>query len=179
LIHHDRKSGGEQFTGSRGSGALPSFVETIIEFRRHGEDTKDPKRVLNGKGRYRDTPDKKLIELTEAGYVSHGDPDDAGVRATFTGTEWRDAAMRLIPVGTPGMNGVQVRKALGAVGTGVREEVIREWLKQRFEDGELGMTGKGVKGDPWRYYRFPPVNDSPTLRAGVGDASGDDSDSVE
>jgi len=179
LIHHDRKSGGEQFTGARGSGGLPAFVETIMEFRRHSDDTKDPKRVINGKGRYRETPDKLLIELTDAGYVSHGDPDSADVRVKFSGQTWQQKAMGLIPSTPPGSTSEEVRKALGQSGDGVREEVVREWLNLRFEDGELMRTGKGVKGNPFRYHRIPPGNDTPTQGRGEGGESGDESDDGE
>ena len=39
-----------------------AFCETLIEFRRAEENTKDPKRLLNAKGRYKETPDKLLID---------------------------------------------------------------------------------------------------------------------
>jgi hypothetical protein len=155
LIHHDRKSGGEQFTGSRGSGGLPAFVETIIEFRRQSEDTKDPKRVLNGKGRYKETPDKKLIELTDAGYVSHGDPDDASVKVKFTGHAWQSMAMTMMPATAPGITRDEVVDRLTKEGAGVRREVVTEWLRCRFEDGELMRYGTGKKGDPYRFSLIP------------------------
>lgn len=153
LIHHDRKSGGEQFTGSRGSGGLPAFVETIMEFRRDptaGDDTKDPKRLITGKGRYSETPDKLLIELTPAGYVAHGDPDDAAVRVTFSGQTWQAKVMAMIPATKPGISRDEIMDRLGKDG-GVRKEVLAEWLRTRFEDGELMQSGLGRKGDPFRY----------------------------
>lgn len=178
LIHHDRKSGGEQFTGSRGSGGLPAFVETIMEFRRQSEDTKDPKRVINGKGRYKETPDKLLIELTDAGYVAHGDPDDAKVRANFTGQTWQQKAMGLIPGTPPGMSRDELIRLLGE--EAARREVVTAWLTQRFEDGELMMTGKGVKGDPKRYYRIPAAEKGvPPQGEGWERNSGTESDDDE
>lgn len=176
LIHHDRKSGGEQFTGSRGSGGLPAFVETIIEFRRQSEDTKDPKRVLNGKGRYRETPDKLLIELTDAGYVAHGDPDNATVRATFTGERWKEAVLSALPRSEPGMTRPEILDLLKRSNLGVREEVLRDWLTAKVDGGELIRTGAGQGRSPYRY--LMPEIASPPPGGGVGDATGDAKRSV-
>jgi len=40
LIHHPRKSDGDEATAGRGSGALPAWVDTIIEFRRYAPEDK-------------------------------------------------------------------------------------------------------------------------------------------
>src|SRR5262245_34528130 len=51
LVHHLRKSDGQEATASRGSGALPSFADTLIELRRfQAGDRKDRRRVLTGTG---------------------------------------------------------------------------------------------------------------------------------
>ncbi|HYE78515.1 MAG TPA: AAA family ATPase, partial [bacterium] len=151
LVHHTRKAGGGEFTGSRGSGGLPAFCETLIEFRRAEDNTKDPKRVLNAKGRYKDTPDKLLIELTPAGYVSHGDPDDPTVRATFGENLWKQRGAEIIPTAPPGITLDDFIHNLGD--NGARREVIIEWLAQRVEDGEFIQTGKGTKGSPKRWHK--------------------------
>lgn len=70
LIHHLRKSGGQEYTGSRGSGALSAFPDILIELTRFDAvDTKDRKRVLRAKGRYEETPDELVIELVDGKYV--------------------------------------------------------------------------------------------------------------
>lgn len=64
LVHHIRKSDGTEATASRGSGALPAFVDTIIELRRHDPANKtSPKRVLTAYGRWDETPPEMVIEL--------------------------------------------------------------------------------------------------------------------
>lgn len=150
LVHHTRKAGGAEFTGSRGSGGLPAFCETLIEFRRAEENTKDPKRVLNAKGRYRETPDKLLIELTPAGYVSHGDPDDPTVRAEFGAIDWKAEVLGKMPAEAPGWTWKEVQ---AAATQGVRTADVLAWLDSRTEDGELLTAGKGAKGDPKRWWR--------------------------
>jgi len=71
LIHHLRKSGGPEYTGSRGSGALSAFPDILVELTRFdASDAKDRKRVLRAKGRYEETPDELVIELVGGKYVA-------------------------------------------------------------------------------------------------------------
>jgi archaellum biogenesis ATPase FlaH len=73
LIHHDRKSGGEEGTASRGSGALPSYVDVIVEFRRFDASKReDSRRVIKTYSRYEETPHEIVIELTTNGYEVQG-----------------------------------------------------------------------------------------------------------
>lgn len=150
LVHHTRKSGGTEFTGSRGSGGLPAFCETLIEFRRDSEDTKDAKRVIQAKGRYRETPDKLLIELTPAGYVSHGDPDDPQVKAQFSGKDWKAEVLAKMPTSPPGWT---IQEVIQAISQGVRRVDVKAWLDERVADGEMMSAGAGTKGDPLRWRR--------------------------
>lgn len=73
IVHHDRKSGGEEGTASRGSGALPGFVDIIVEFRRFDASKRnDSRRVIKTYSRYEETPSELVIELTPNGYDVHG-----------------------------------------------------------------------------------------------------------
>jgi len=150
LIHHNRKSGGEEFTGMRGSGGLPAFCETLIEFSRdHDGDDRTPRRVLKAKGRYSETPEKLLVELTPAGYVSHGDPDDPAVRVTMTGRTWHERTMEAIPEGGAGLSIDEILELLGK--ESIRRADMLAFLKKKTEAGELLKTGKGVNGNPYRF----------------------------
>ncbi len=80
LVHHFRKGDGADATGSRGSGALTAFVETIIELRRfESGNQKDTRRVLTAHGRYPETPDELVIKLTDDGYVAMGDRETCNI----------------------------------------------------------------------------------------------------
>lgn len=74
LVHHFRKGGGEQAQASRGSGALPSFVDNIIEFTR--SDSGFPnQRTLKTYGRFSNVIPEIVIEYTNEGkYISKGEP---------------------------------------------------------------------------------------------------------
>lgn len=76
LVHHFRKSGGDQAQASRGSGALPGFVDNIIEFTRHIDDgANTTKRILKTYGRFDNVIPEIVIDLTADGkYKTLGDP---------------------------------------------------------------------------------------------------------
>jgi len=73
IVHHERKSGGEEGTSSRGSGALPAYVDIIVEFRRFDASKRnDTRRVIKTYSRYAETPTELVLELTTEGYEEHG-----------------------------------------------------------------------------------------------------------
>lgn len=74
LVHHFRKGGGDQAQASRGSGALPGFVDNIIEFTRK-EDGSIYQRILKTYGRFDEVIPQIVIELTLDGtYKTLGSP---------------------------------------------------------------------------------------------------------
>src|SRR5262249_33966311 len=98
LTHHTRKSDGQEATASRGSGALPAFVDTIIELRRHSPTHRqDHRRVLTAYGRHDETPPEVVVELTDEGYVALGSRDDLATQAVAAVVE------SLLPAAPPGL----------------------------------------------------------------------------
>lgn len=78
LIHHPRKSEGSQGQASRGSGALPGFVDIIVELRRHDPTRQDDtRRKLTGLSRFDETPKEVVLELRDDGYHTLGDALEA------------------------------------------------------------------------------------------------------
>lgn len=154
LVHHMRKSDGTQFLGSRGSGGLPSFCEVLMEFRRDSEtNMKDRKRVITATGRYNDIPEKLLIELECGRYISHGDPGDSDVRAAVKMFPWSEVALQIIQ--EAGSAGIEIKPLKAAIkdrrGKSCNNEDLDSWARKKEEDGEIIITGKGVKGDPFVY----------------------------
>lgn len=146
LVHHTRKCDGTEATASRGSGALTAFVDTIVEFRRMGaDDRNDRRRLLTSYGRGEDVPDEMVIELTDLdGYVLQGK------RADVTARDLAPEILAHLPTVKPGLTFDELleswpaprpgRQALfAALGAGVESE---RWV----------CYGRGVKGDPRRYY---------------------------
>jgi hypothetical protein len=163
LVHHNRKSDGQEFTGGRGSGAFAAFVETIVELRRYDpKNNKDTRRKITGGGRYEDTPAEWVVELQrdDAGprYIGY-DPDagpliGADGQAAPDPADWRTLLDAII-AGQPGATVEQVNAAIRAArGRGVKEKTLTDELDTRYR-----RAGTGKKGDPHRYYPAGP--DSP------------------
>lgn len=157
LVHHMRKSEGQQFVGARGSGGLPAFAELLMEFRRSSDDQKDPKRIINAVGRYTDTPSKLLIELQAGKYVSLGDPDDSEVRVSIGDADgWKaDLAAVFESTSPTWLKLSEIRELLASrrEGKAVREVDMVAALTKWTDEGELERTGDGKKGRPhlWRH----------------------------
>ncbi len=147
LIHHNRKGDGQEATATRGSGALPGFVDIIMEMRRYDPaNRKDRKRVLTGYGRYDETPEELVIELTEQGYEAQGDRRAASCR------DLTAVLLEVLPTSSPGLT---------------KEEIVEEWpgdsspkaqrltdaLNSGAEMGKWQRDGKGYKGNPFRFWR--------------------------
>lgn len=167
LVHHARKSDGGQFTSARGSGGLSAFAETLIELRRNSEDRRDSKRVLTAAGRYTDTPAEWLVELTPAGYVGLGDPDDPTVRVKVNLPTWRDRLDGVLPDEPPGLTVEAIHEALKKVSPdakSLRDQDLRYLLNARVDGGEYMRLGKGTKGNPFWYCRVSIPDSSPKIQ---------------
>jgi hypothetical protein len=157
LVHHTRKSGGEQFVGSRGSGGLPAFCEILVEFYRASDDPKETQRVIKGMGRYQDTPVKKLVELVNGRYVSHGDPDDVQVRANHKSADWKERLRAALEKqGSTWATFDELRERVQRDGEAGRKQDMLASLTKWVEGGEVERHGSGSKGSPYMY-RLPKI----------------------
>ncbi len=80
LVHHPRKGDGQEATSTRGSGALPAFVDAILELRRSDpSDHQDRRRVLTGYARWDGVPNDLVVELAAdgSGYTAQGNRQEA------------------------------------------------------------------------------------------------------
>ena len=166
LIHHPRKGDGSQGTASRGSGALPGFVDVILELRRYApDDNTDRRRVLTALSRFEDTPAEQVIELTDDGYKVIGDRSDAG-------REDIDAAIReVLPTGGCGMTYEMVREEWPS-DKKPGEQKLRGMLNAGANRGEWMRRGMGKRNDPYRYlWPAPEDSDSFHVTSPLGGAT--------
>lgn len=154
LVHHSRKSGGEQFVGSRGSGGLPAFCEILIEFSRASDDPRETQRILKAMGRYADTPVKLLAELVNGRYAAHGDPDDVEVRVEHREFEWKDQLREILErQGAKWRTFSEINDLLKEAngGESVRKAdmlgVINLWM----DGGEVERSDRSGLGGAYRY----------------------------
>jgi hypothetical protein len=146
LVGHSRKCDGSQGTATRGSGALPGFVDVIVEFRRHAtDDPTDRKRVLTAYGRYEATPAEQVIELQDDGFVVIGDRREVRAR------DLAASVTAMLPTEGAGVTAedLRVRWSEGFEKPGLT--VLRSVLNQGATDGRWTRSGTGRRGDPWRF----------------------------
>ena len=170
LVHHPKKGDAGQGQASRGSGALTGWVDTIVELRRFStNDNRDRRRVLQAYGRFDETPDQVVVELTDDGYRTIGTAGDAKqsdrleVIAEILDSDWRtreDIRTRW-PVGTIPKPGTST---------------LRTDLNAGFEAGKWERQGEGRKGDPF-VYRFVSRKLPPLREENESESPGDEEES--
>jgi hypothetical protein len=146
LLCHPRKGEGGQGTATRGSGALPGFVDVILEMRRDSpDDPTDRKRVLRAYGRYEATPPEQVIELGTDGYRIIGDRREARAK------DLAEAVGAMLPNEGEGVTAEDLRDGWpeGSAKPGLTQ--LRGVLNRGATDGRWLRSGTGHKGDPWRF----------------------------
>jgi hypothetical protein len=81
---HERKSGGTVGDSGRGSSAYGGAADIILSLRRPEGSHKRNVRLLQALSRFDETPTDLLIELTEEGYRSLGEPGDVAIEQEQT-----------------------------------------------------------------------------------------------
>jgi hypothetical protein len=149
LVHHLRKSDGTEATGSRGSGALPAFVDTIVELRRFAPDQAgDRRRVLTAVGRWDETPAELVIELDEGGgYVPRGERQEAQA------ADLRGEIESVLPAGPAGATRDEIAESLPE---GVRKQRLLAVLQEGAGKGWWNRSGAGKAGSPFRFWANGP-----------------------
>jgi hypothetical protein len=148
LGHHQRKGGGDEGEGVRGSSALAGAADIVLELERPEKDRqgkRDPRqRQLLGLSRYPQTPGALVIDH---------DPTSGGWRAIGEGTErgeGRKIANRAIVLAVLERGDELKRKELEEA-TALDWRQLSEALKDLEEEGTIDRSGKGVRGDPHRF----------------------------
>jgi hypothetical protein len=137
---HQRKGGGEDGEGVRGSGAIAGTADIVLELER----VKQPReRALLALSRYPSTPGSLLIEHDPAtgawAAIAEGERSDARSigdrRAILTALE----------------DGFELTRAELEEATGAPERQWHGQLETLIGDGQVQRTGEGRKGSPYRF----------------------------
>jgi RecA-family ATPase len=138
LIHHVRKSEGQNGDEIRGSGALFAAVDVALVLKRHENHTQ---RKLNAHSRYPETPTDMILDLTDAGYVLLGDPAQLNRQVK---REKMKAALT--------ENYEKVKELAQRAGVSLRDaQRLLDDLAEN--DTEVKRKGKGRKGDSYQYLK--------------------------
>lgn len=158
IIHHPRKGDGNEGQASRGSGALPGFVDIILELRRfEPENAQDRRRVLTAYSRFDETPSEVVLELGDEGYAV------VGTKADAKRTDRQAIIASLLAANLEGstIDGLREQWPVDGVPKPSRRTLAND-LDIGFNDGQWLRIGEGVKGDPYRY-KAKPQFDSGTV----------------
>lgn len=164
LMHHPRKGDATEGRAARGSGALPGFVDVIVELRRFTPDNAhDRRRVLTAYGRFDDVPPEAVLELGDDGYRVVGD------KATVSVSDRREAIVTTLPTEPPGLTAEELHEAWPTQPRpGLR--TIKGDLNAEWHEERLGRGGGGKKGDPYRFWR-PGIHSGSPTPLGTGNES--------
>ncbi len=136
-VRHERKAGGDVGDSGRGSSAFGGAVDTVIAVRR-GEGRSSNVRVISALSRFDGVPEMLVVELTDAGYVSHGSDTDVAVAEAM-------ATIQGLLASTPaGLTVAQLREL-------VPRTTAQRAIDRLAADGHIERRGAGVKGDPYHF----------------------------
>jgi hypothetical protein len=170
LIHHPRKGDGPEGQGSRGSGALPSDADILVELHCHAPgNAKDRRRVLKCRSRFDETPPETVLELQDDGYIVLGD------KAETNHADRKKIIEGLLPADPPGKTVEELVTAWPTKPAPGKRTIAGD-LEHGVNDGKWDKKGDGVKNDPVRYFLKPKFDSrrDPPLSARMESNGGGD-----
>ena len=143
-IRHDGKSDRTVGDSGRGSSAWGGGVDSIISIRRPEGNSSPTTRVLHCIGRFDELPEKLVIDL---------DTVTGEYRAVGSETELAViGAVEAVKANAPSTEDEAVTEADLFKDADVKRTTGREAVAELLKRGVLRVVGKGVKGDPKRYW---------------------------
>jgi hypothetical protein len=145
LIHHPRK--GEPLPGeiARGSSALSSHVDILMEMTldRPTDDEDNRRRLLRAYSRHRQTPRRLLLELNidHNDYTVH-DPVAAG----------HDLVVALLECAERKLSGADLLSRWPPDQEPPHRSTLYRWLEGAVQTGLLHRDGPGSRDNPFRYW---------------------------
>lgn len=154
LIHHFRKSGGADGTAARGSGALSSYADIIIDFTRLESDGQSTRRELKALSRFEETPGEVVIELNEGTYASIGTKSEISKKFRL------DEVLTILKEGKAEMSAKDIYDNWSAEGTRPVRRTIENYLKELLAGGRVALTSERVIGrSKTGFYCLPGVDE--------------------
>jgi hypothetical protein len=140
ILHHLRKSGGDDGLDVRGSGQIAAAVDILVSFRRFSPELDDSRRVLQAVSRFEETPRQLVVEYLDHRYRV------CGTMAQVRRQKERDQVMAALT--TESQTADEVARA-----SGLAASAARTVLKELADEHVIERTGSGKKGDPFRYMK--------------------------
>jgi hypothetical protein len=179
LVHHQRKAPGEDGDALRGASSIFSATDLLVEVERLGADAPGSHRRLVALSRW-PAPPVLVVDrdVATGAWLVVGEAAD---RNESTALGQRERILRAVPIGEPGATEAELAELLELDG-----RKFGDSLRALVREGMIVRSGRGVRGDPYRYRRAregspldaPPAtgrnggSDSPHPRRG-GESSGE------
>lgn len=141
LVHHDRKSGGSNGEGARGSSAIGGFPDALVQLKRYRDQPGDTRRRLSYVGRFEHAPAEVVIDLTEEGYRTLG-PSSA-----VESENLMDRIASVLPEEGEGLTVAEIRERVDGIGVNRLRMLLHEGAAQ----GMWFESGNGSRYDPHKY----------------------------
>ena len=139
LIHHTRKSGGEDAEELRGSSAVAANADIVLSFKRH-KPSGDTARLIEGTSRYQETPRRIVVAFQNGLYRVLGNPTDLKHDAQ------RNQLLETVSAEP------QTADAL-AQASELPQRTAYRLVGELYGEGILAREGTGKKGDAFRFSR--------------------------
>ena len=150
-VHHAPKGKSQIGLSGRGSTAITAFFDVIVDMKRHGKGVHNTRRKLTAHSRDLETPETLVLQYEGTEGYLH-------LKTSLGGDEDYDKKMELeadaillnkiLPMEAPGVTILEVRESM-RVGHSTAVKV----LNFAEEEGTIRSTGRGVRGDPKRWYQ--------------------------
>ena len=137
LLHHLRKSPGDEGSDISGSGDIFAHVDVALTLRRRGEGQAN-QRLLRAFSRYDETPDEVVIALEEGEYNVLGRAGEVKVK------EQRDKVLAVL-------SNEPLKADDAAIAAEMPTGTIRPILNTLYKEGVIARTGSGKRGDAYHY----------------------------
>ncbi len=149
IMHHPRK--GESVAGQSapGSGALPGYVDIIVEMSCADPlDHKNRRRRLRSWSRYEETPAQVVIELNAEGtdYLVHGDFEDEEFMSNW------EQLRSVLEDATEKMTRREILKAWPSMWKPPSEVSLWRWLERAIKQGLVCQDERRQRNRPLRYW---------------------------
>lgn len=153
LVHHFRKSGGDEGTASRGSGALGAGVDIMAEFSRL--DSTDPhctQRVIKTYSRFEESPKEVAIDYVDDEYIT------IGTKADVKRTERLEAVSKALVDYSDGVTISDLHDKWNAedLGKVPSRRTLQRYLSDLVNQGIVVIIGTvKIKGGNTPLYKLP------------------------
>jgi len=147
ISHHPSKKRTRAGLAARGSGALPGFVDIIVEMGRVSQRGNDRRRRLRAYSRYPETPAQWVIERTPDGrdYVSLGESTQLSFERGWP------IMKRILERAEGRLTWRQIVQRWPENETAPAKTTISRWLDRLLQDREVSREGRGTSSDPFVY----------------------------